>query len=318
MTSDASNNDQDFKLSKKIEKANTASDSIKKEDDPIAQDLLSYKKLKKESFDSQPSNKDQVWKRIEASTKPAQKSNILTFVSSSTKKWAVAATVVIAAVLSLFYFQTLQIPTLIAQSGSSIETVTLEDGSVINLRPNSTLYSVAESSTSMIYKIDGEAFFDVTSNSDRTFSVQATNGTVSVLGTRFNLSSWGEKLQVFLEEGSVEVQSTSNNQSLILEPGESALIGKDNLPVKQDLNIDETKDWLNNELVFNNRETGDVLTELEQEFNVIISIAANLESERLTGRLSLENIENALSDLGMVLDGTFVNNGENQYSFESN
>ncbi|MFY0683466.1 MAG: FecR domain-containing protein [Balneola sp.] len=318
MTSDASNNDQDFELSKKIEKANTASDSIKKEDDPIAQDLLSYKKLKKESFDSQPSNKYQVWKRIEASTKPAQKSNVLTFKSSSTKKWAVAATVVIAAVLSLFYFQTLQIPTLIAQSGSSIETVTLEDGSVINLRPNSTLYSVAESSTSMTYKIDGEAFFDVTSNPDRTFSVQATNGTVSVLGTRFNLSSWGEKLQVFLEEGSVEVQSTSNNQSLILEPGESALIGKDNLPVKQDLNIDETKDWLNNELVFNNRETGNVLTELEQEFNVIISIAANLESERLTGRLSLENIENALSDLGMVLDGTFVNNGENQYSFESN
>lgn len=318
MTSDSSHSEQDQKLSKSIEEANTQSISISEDADPIASDLLNYRKSKKEAFQNQVSNKQTVWEAIESKTKDKQASNILTFVSSRTRVWASAAVILIAALLSIVYFENFRTPTLIAQSGDSIENVTLTDGSSVTLRPNSKLYSLASSNEQMTYEIDGEAFFDVKSNPSRTFSVQAKNGTVSVLGTRFNVSSWGNTLQIFLEEGSVKVQSNSNDDSLILKPGESASIGENNLPAIHNLSAAETTDWLNNELVFDNKQVALIIAELEQQFNINIEIESSIKNQKLSGQLSLLNVEAALTDIGLVLEGTFSKTSVNNYTFQSN
>lgn len=317
MTSNSSNSDQDQKLSESIEKANTKGVSISEDIDPIAADLITYKTSKKRLFLNQTSNKEAVWNKIEEATNQKSSSNILSFISSSTRKWAAAAVIIIGAALSILYVQNFQGPTLVAQSTNSIQVVSLDDGSSVTLRPNSTLYSLASSSTSTTYELEGEAFFDVTADPTRTFSVKTTNGMISVLGTRFNLSSWGKRLQIYLEEGSVKVESNTNDSSLVLQPGESALIGDNNLPVRQTLNADETKDWLNGQLVFDDKEVGLITAELEQQFNVLIDISESVESQKLSGQLSLDNIEAALTDLGLVLDGYFEKRADS-YTFTKN
>ncbi len=311
-------NSNDEALSAAIEQANQKGLSNLKTDDPVGSDLETYRQIKKNRFNYQTSGKEHVWNAIDTSINPKKSSNILPFISNKIQIWTAAAVVIIGCALGIIYTQNFSSPELIAESESTITTISLEDGTSVTLRPNSKLYSLKSSSTNSELKLEGEGFFDVTKNANRTFAVQTQNGTVSVLGTRFNLSSWGNKMQVFLEEGSVNVQSNASDSSLTLVPGDAAKVSVNEAPKRIALNREETKDWLNNELVFNDKQVSIIVQELEQQFDVQINVANETANLLLSGRLSLENVNTTLFDLGLVLDGTFTQTPDNTYSFVRN
>lgn len=65
--------------------------------------------------------------------------------------------------------------------------------------------------------LEGEAYFKVAKDADRPFIVHANGTEIEVLGTSFNVSSYGDSVVTSLVEGSVMNRSTSD--SLILRPG---------------------------------------------------------------------------------------------------
>ena len=236
--------------------------------------------------------------------------------SDSKTIWAVAASLLIAAFIGFAtYFYFTQQPQTIASSSGQIETVTLEDGSTVTLRPYSSLAALDLSEDEHSYQLEGEAYFEVINNRNRTFSVRAGNGEVRVLGTRFDLSNWGNQTQVYLEEGSIQFANLTSNESVTLSPGEAAEIGPDNLLNLQTADITEYTDWMNRELTFRNKTAEYVFHEMEQEYNIQITAPDSVMNTRLSGSLALTDVDESLEDLSLVLDGQFVKKGDTQYTF---
>ena len=289
--------------------------------DPLFDVLVGYKKERLQSAEIDLAVSNNIWDAIESeleSTQKDSKTNILKL-SSPKLAWAVAASVLIIAFASIFYFMADYQPQLLANVNQQIQTTTLADGSTVTLRPHSKLYKVAINENSHIYKIEGEGFFEVQKNTNRTFAVEAGSGTVTVLGTSFNVSSWGNQTQVFLEEGSVEFSNTENTESVILEPGQSASINKQAEVRKvESSSADEFTDWMNKEIIFTNRTSEYIFQELEQQFNIEIIAPDSILAISLSGGISLENQDQSLNDLGKVLGGSFKKSQAGTFIFVSN
>lgn len=318
MANQEPNNDKDIRLARQIEQSNTEGKPLT-ESDPVLSALKSYKSQKKGELKQSESDRQDVWNRIEQATRTSRKTNRLSLVSSPVLRWAAAAVLLIGITIGVFYTEMFQQPALLAETGASIDVVTLADGSTITLRPNSKLFAIEQEQQNQAYKLEGEGFFDITPSDTRTFSVETSSGKVSVLGTRFNMSSWGDQLQVYLEEGSVQVKALEHDHTIILDPGESAVVtSSTDRPELQNISAEEVSDWMNQELVFKEKPASQVISELEQQFNISVSLPADAAGQLLTGRLSLADRETAFDDLEIVLNGTFVRTEAQNYRFETN
>ncbi|GAA5522620.1 FecR domain-containing protein [Aliifodinibius salicampi] len=313
-------NDKDLQLAQSIGRARnkeTSLDSISS-DDPLVTNLLSYRKQKIQSAEIDDGEKRQVWDDIASATQSSSESNITKLFHTATLRWAAAAVLLIGALISFIYLEFYQQPELLAESQTTITTVNLSDGSTVTLRPHSQLFLLKQDRSVQRYKLDGEGFFEVTTNAERTFSVETEIGRVSVLGTSFTVSSWGRQTQVYLQEGAVKIEALQQDSSIVLEPGQSASVTNINsVPTLQSISKEEFLDWLDRQLVFENRPANLIIGELEQEFNISITIPEETGNKKLTGQLSLQNLETALQDLEIVLGGTFTQTGDQSYTFET-
>jgi len=315
-------NDPDLRLARHIGDYLEDQADLEEVKDPLVTTLTKYKKQRSEELESITDHDRQtLWNVISQETKPQKETTKIYRLGKSWPGskaiWATAASLLIAAFIGLYYY-TIQQPKVIASSAQSIESVVLEDGSKVTLRPHSTIFALSQSSDEHHYKLDGEAYFEVTSLPERTFSVQAGSGKVRVLGTKFNLSNWGNQVQVYLEEGSISFENLSTTDSVILSPGEAAEIEPDKNISSDSAELSEFTDWMNRELIFRNKTARYVFNEMEQEFNIAITAPDSILHTQLSGRLSLEDVEQSLEDLSLVLNGKFTSEGNNRFNFVPN
>ncbi len=309
------NSDPDLILAKQIGSAIVSGSDFAEIENPLVDLLLDFKKEELEKTISS-STTESLWAHIQSETinKPAKITPL--FARSSTFAWASAAVILIAAFIG-FYWITLQ-PQLefVAESGNQIEIVTLTDGTEVTLRPNSKLERIV-TDDSRAYKLNGEAYFDVVSNPESPFSVNGIHGTVTVLGTRFNLSTWGNKAVVYLEEGRVSFSSNDTDDEIVLNPGQSSHIENGMIELLESATASEFTDWISNTIVFNSSSPEDVIYELNQHFGVTITIEQLQNRSTIDGSLRLDSINQTLDDLGLVLGGTFRQISTNEFEFIS-
>ena len=311
------NSDPDLQLAHAIGQARSEGTPLSTIDDPLIEQLGAYRRSFHQQYRSHQSHKEEVWNAVEAATQPSNTTSKKRLLfTSTTMRWAAAAILLIGALFSFVYLQYWDNPELLAASGSTIQTVQLDDGSTVTLRPHSKLFSIEQSASSLLYKLKGEGWFEVQPQKRRPFSVQTANGRISVLGTRFMLSTWANRTQVFLEEGSVKVQTLSDDQSAILTPGESASIQKDaKITLDTKPTADEFTDWLDEKLIFEQKPVQLIADELEQQFNITLILPDHIADSKLTGQLPLDNMQKSLDDLGLVLGGRFQKKGAQRYEF---
>ena len=315
-------NDSDLILARRIGSYLKGQSSFDEEEDPFLKTLLGYKEKRSEQSDTDKKfNSQSAWQNISDAIDVQEDSSKVSSIGkakiSSKTIWAVAASLLIAAFIGIYYYS-IQQPQLIASSSESIQTVYLDDGSEVTLRPNSSIYALSRNSQQHEYKLEGEAYFKVATRSENKFSVRAGNGKVIVLGTEFNLSTWGEQTQVYLEEGSINFENVRTNSKVTLNPGQAAEISADNEIRTRTTDIKEFTDWMNRELIFENKTASYVFSEMEQEFNFKISAPDSILNTKLSGTLSLRNADQSLNDLSLVLDGQFIKEAENRYKFVPN
>lgn len=313
-------NDDDLQLAQSIGRAleeGTSIDNISS-DDTLLEVLLSYKKQKMDSFEIDKREKERLWKDIKSATQSSSVTKITHLFSTATFRWAAAAVLLIGTLITIFYLQFHQQPELLAESQTTIKSVRLTDGSTVMLRPHSQLYSLEQNRSTLRYKLEGEGLFKVSSDAERTFSVETEVGRVSVLGTSFTLSTWGKQMQVYLQEGSVKVEALQQDSSIVLKPGQSASVTDINtVPILQSASEEDFLDWLDHQLVFENKPAHLIIGELEQQFNISVTIPEEAGNKKLTGQLSLQSLETALRDLEIVLGGTFIKTDDRTYTFET-
>lgn len=94
----------------------------------------------------------------------------------------------------------------------SYESVKLPDGSVVLLNHNSSITYDKDFDPRQVH-LSGEAYFKVTP-ADRPFTVITELGEIEVLGTKFNVDSSEDELEVEVESGKVELTSGDDKRAL--------------------------------------------------------------------------------------------------------
>lgn len=146
-------------------------------------------------------------------------------------------------------------------------------------------------------RLNGEAYLSVQSEGSD-FVVMTRTITTKVLGTKFVVTSYDNMDRVVLEEGSVQVSKTGNEEvTAFLRPGEMAMF----YPGKTAISIDKVEAsnytlWTEGVIMFNNERFADILKTLEREFSVVIDNQnPELPEKTFTGRFAKDSIETILS-----------------------
>lgn len=194
-------------------------------------------------------------------------------------------------------------PTLAVSSYNKVVTDTLPDGSMVTLNKNSTLsYKEKLEGDVRSVALKGEAFFDVRPDKAKPFIIQVNDVTVKVVGTSFNIRSEGDRTEVIVETGIVQVTRAGKTielkakQKLSLGPQDTALVKE------------EVKDGLHNyyhsrEFVCDNTPLWKLVEVLNEAYGVRIEIGrSSLKNLPLTATFNNESLDNILDIISATFD----------------
>ncbi len=144
--------------------------------------------------------------------------------------------------------------------------------------------------------LEGEAFFEVTTDASQPFIVKTSGIDVKVLGTKFNVSSYSPDAMVktTLVEGSVQISEIKKNENNIkLFPGHQASFHKENknLDTKK-VDVNQYISWLDNKLIFFNEKFENILKRIERTYDVsVLNEYPEINTQKYTGEFDIESID---------------------------
>ena len=156
--------------------------------------------------------------------------------------------------------------------------LSLPDGSNVVLHNGASLsYDNSFSRNNRTVTLDGEAYFDVSKDTENTFTVNVDDIEITVYGTTFNVLEDNESVVVSLVEGSVDVM-TKAGIKCALKPGHSAIFEKQtgNLVDKKD-DVAFAACWAQERLTFTQASLGEVCRYLSKWYGVEIVVADALK-----------------------------------------
>lgn len=222
-----------------------------------------------------------------------------------------AAVLFVAVTISIFYFlvsdqikngQDVQWTTIEVNNGEQYD-LSLKDDTKLILDAGSKL-QIPENYGDEIreIKLEGEAYFEVTRNTEKPFRVYSSNAVVEVLGTKFNVRSWEEigKVEVAVAEGKVSLSSNMNiGEKVILAKGFFASLSeKGELNSSDDVDLSKYLSWMKGEMFFDDVLVSEVIAQLERWYNVSFSLQdSTIMEDRLTVTINKKSLPNALEVL---------------------
>lgn len=175
--------------------------------------------------------------------------------------------------------------TIRSSSDPSTLVQTLADGSTVYLKPNTEItYSKKFGTKNRRITLDGEAFFDVSSNPNLPFEIVTNDATVRVVGTSFTVKSANEEdFEVVVETGTVSISSKSNkNQSMIATAGDRVTLSNNKL--SKSAAIDKSYQiWKTQRLQFKDETLANIALVINKNYKTNIMLeSASLENRRIT------------------------------------
>ena len=213
---------------------------------------------------------------------------------------------VIAVVLA-GYFYVSALDTTVSTQVAEKESFVLPDASEVVLNANSEIvYNKKNWKENRSLTLDGEAYFKVTKGSS--FSVNTSQGVVTVLGTQFNVFSRDAVFNVNCFEGLVSV---SFNDTLVKLPaGNKLKIENGTLVVHTPSNA-VAPTWITDESHFENVLFNVVLDELQRQYPITITANNVNINRRFTGSFTHKDLNVALKSVCDPLDLQFtITDGE--------
>ena len=252
--------------------------------------------------------KEEVWKAMQEKM-TAEETVIRRAWPYRNTLWRAAA--VFAALISLaallrFY------PDTIRTAPGQTASFTLPDGSSVMLNAESQLtYYPLWWKIAPKISLNGEAFF--TGHHRRRFTVRSKLGTVTVLGTSFDVYARPGFYRVVCFTGKVNVTSRTQN-SLVLNPGEKAEITPaGEITFSKAINTQDFKAWTRGQFVFTAAPLSSVFAELARRYHVRILLQKNIASG-YTGNFSASlPVEEALNIVCKPFGLTFVKKDNGVY-----
>lgn len=184
----------------------------------------------------------------------------------------------------------------------------MSDGSEILLNAGTQLSFNSKLTTDNSRKVTlkGQAYFEIAKDKAHPFYVVTEDFITKVLGTKFNISSYKDENEAFvnLVEGKIEVSGVKVAIKKILTPGEKISFS----PKGKISNIEaadplQDMDWLNKEIAFDNNTTDEVLSKIERVYGLqIVREDVVLENSHFSGTFKIENLDQITHSLELLLN----------------
>lgn len=227
-------------------------------------------------------------------------------------KWAVMICLPVCIAFLTYYLvdmsQTLGKPFIVKADKGDKARIELPDGTSVILNSASWLSYLNDFGKKIRrVQLNGEAFFKVAHDEDRTFIVQAGDLEIKVLGTSFNVSAYedAEDIVVVLQKGKVGVYVQGISRTLI--PGDKLEYNKltRKLTTTQ-VNSGDYIEWVKGNLYFDKASLKHIMNTLSRIYNVEIRFESDkLLNECFTGTIPGNGIRNALNMLALTTDFTY-------------
>ena len=296
------------------------------------------------SEDEREAFKILMWNSIGSHIKDAENDNIFQL----RKLWSTRFRSVIywvtssAAVLLILFLVKYKVPSqnpvpennekvMVTNTSNTIRKVILSDSSMVWISPKSTLtYLKVFDKQKREVTLRGEAFFEVTKDHKRPFSIYTGNIMTKVWGTSFRIRSYTEdkttKVDVVTGKVSVSVtgqkeknkvlnaasQTNDLNAGVMLLPNQGAVYDKqlDHLQKNKEVKDVSIDMWKKMSLSFNNTPINEVFAVLNKSFHVHISSSdEKINSDYLKADFTNENLPAIMEILEKTLDVSYSVHG---------
>jgi transmembrane sensor len=186
----------------------------------------------------------------------------------------------------------------------------LPDGSNVTLNSDSEIkYSTDFAKSNREVHLNGEAFFEVATDSLLVFEVYSGSLVTRALGTSFNIKNYPELNQrVQLTSGKVVVRTSDDYQEPIhLNPGQELVMTSQKSLKTQEFDITKATLWKDGILHFNGSSFTEVVSTLERWYGVKISIKNSPQkSFNVTAEFRKDYLENVLHSLSFTFDFNYA------------
>ncbi|MCS2891224.1 FecR domain-containing protein [Parabacteroides faecis] len=187
-----------------------------------------------------------------------------------------------------------------------IKDVYLPDSTLISMAGSSSIRYDAKSygKERRVVEMKGKAFFKVTRNETRPFSVYTERTEVTVLGTSFQINEQPDGTDVNVMTGKVSFGATGNEtDKVILTAGMSASYSMESKGItlleEEDLN---TLSWKTRQLRFNDTPLEKVIGDLNEYYQVKVINKAENPNLKLTATFNDLPLEDVLLVINQTLD----------------
>lgn len=209
-----------------------------------------------------------------------------------------------------------QAPLMVTNLTKSIRYLSLPDGSSVWLSPGSRLEYDSTFSKREI-SMSGEAFFDVSPDTDRPFVIYSSETVTRVLGTSFRIRAHenAPSTEVTVATGKVSVETRRKNGSpgITLLPNQQAVYLKETKELKKtESRQAELRIWQKASLSFDNASMREVMAALNKHFGVKVRTAdPSLNDYLLKADFTDQNLPAILEMLEKSLNISYEIDDEN-------
>ncbi len=227
--------------------------------------------------------------------------------------WAAAA-VILVLFGAYTVFNKTGSPVTYAYSEGAIEPIVLKDGSKIFLNKGSdvTIYPFTKKKRHV--KLEGEAFFEISPDAKRPFTIVSGSALTEVVGTSFNLVEADGQTSIFVKSGKVIFSSVKDTKvAVALTEGEAATFENEKMQLiaNPSPNINS---WLTQQLRFGKKmPLTDVITDVSHYFDkeIIIENEA-IKSCRISISLPFKNpeISSVLKAVAGTVNAILIQEGD--------
>jgi ferric-dicitrate binding protein FerR (iron transport regulator) len=213
--------------------------------------------------------------------------------------YRVAAAVGLLVLASLFiinYSQGDHVQYHIVYNGSTVQSVSLHDQSLVTLDTKSTLEEKSFRSVSL----SGRAFFKITPDKTKPFTIQLIHGEIQVLGTQFSINTDQKGTEIYVSEG--KVKYSYSGQDFILVAGDIIKVLNNQIS-RSKVSTLKPDVWTFRTLKIENQSLQYVLDALAVYYNINLDVQTNFKEDRcrINTTITKETINHVLKELEILV-----------------
>jgi transmembrane sensor len=193
----------------------------------------------------------------------------------NTKKIAVAASVLLALIVTLFATLVSSDKVIVTQLGRWDKQL-LEDGTVVYAGPRTKLRFHFNGDVRAVRLVRGEALFEVAKEPGRPFIVATDAGTVQAVGTEFATADRGDTVVVTVADGKVVVTATAIRDGIQsvtpVVAGQQVVLSPTGASTPVSVDADRELKWIRNWYEYDGERVGDIVAQLNLRNDVQVVV----------------------------------------------